>query len=214
MIRLMPCFAPDEIEARSFAIIDAEAPSPKPFEGDLWSIARRLVHTCADFDILHSLVLDDHACTTGIAALRRGCAIFTDTEMARHGMTSRRLSPLGCSVTSLLSLPGVPEQAKATGSTRSAASIGVAGDALEGSIVAIGNAPTALIALMEHLDTGGARPALVIGMPVGFVNAAESKELLYERHDIPRIVLRGRKGGSPLVAATVNALAVLATRQD
>ena len=195
MIRLMPCFAPDEIEARSFAIIDAEAPSPKPFEGDLWSIARRLVHTCADFDILHSLVLDDHACTTGIAALRRGCAIFTDTEMARHGMTSRRLSPLGCSVTSLLSLPGVP-------------------DALEGSIVAIGNAPTALIALMEHLDTGGARPALVIGMPVGFVNAAESKELLYERHDIPRIVLRGRKGGSPLVAATVNALAVLATRQD
>lgn len=208
--RLQPCFAPDAIEARSFAIIDAEAGEPKPFEGRLWHVARRLVHTCADFDILADLVLDETAVDAGVTAIRRGCRIFTDTEMARHGIPSRRLAPFGCIVESLISQDGVAERAKATGSTRSAAAIDMAGDRLGGAIVAVGNAPTALLALLDHLDRGGPAPALIVGMPVGFVNASESKEILFERTDPPRIILRGRKGGSTLVAATVNALAILA----
>jgi precorrin-8X/cobalt-precorrin-8 methylmutase len=208
--RLQPCFAPDEIEARSFAIIDAEAGDPKPFTGRLWHVARRLVHTCADFDILPDLVLDDAGVDAGIAAIRAGASIFTDTEMARCGMVARRFAPFGCTVESLISLPGVAERARSTGSTRSAAAVALAGERLGGAIVAIGNAPTAVLALLDHLDKGGPAPALVVGMPVGFVNAAESKELLLERCPVPHIALRGRKGGSTLAAATVNALAILA----
>lgn len=210
--RLQPYFTPDDIEARSFAIIDAEAGDPKPFAGPQWEIARRLVHTCADFDILPHLHFDKGAIEAGIAALRAGCTIYTDTEMARHGMPTRRLDALGAHAQCLLRLPHVAEHAKAHNTTRSRAAVALAGDRLAGCILAVGNAPTSLLALLDHLDAGGPAPALVIGMPVGFVNAAESKEMLLQWPGLTRIVLRGRKGGSPLAAATVNALAELALR--
>ncbi len=219
--RLQPAFTPDAIEARSFAIIDEEAGEPKPFAGRAWEIARRLVHTCADFDILPHLHLPDAAIEAGVAALVRGCAIYTDTEMARAGMPLRRLDPLGCTVACLHALPGTAERARERGTTRARAAMELAGDRLGGAIVAVGNAPTALLALLDHLGAGGPPPALVVAMPVGFVNAAESKELFLEQaaaltqygpQGLPCLALRGRKGGSPLAAATVNAMAEMALR--
>jgi precorrin-8X/cobalt-precorrin-8 methylmutase len=208
MIELCPCTEPGEIEARSFAIIDAEAPEPRPFSGTAWSVARRLIHTCGDMDILSRLVLPVAAVEAGMAALRRGAPVFTDTEMACRGVPKRRMEALGSTVLSLLALPGVHERARRERCTRSRAALLEAAPLLPGAIVAIGNAPTALLALLELLEQGLAAPALIIGMPVGFVNAAESKELLC-RSPYPHLCLRGRKGGSPLAAASVNALAEL-----
>ena len=207
---IQPFHSPEDIERRSFAIIDEEAGDPKPFSGPCWDVARRLVHTTADFSILKDLSIPLAAVQAGIAALRRGCTIYTDTEMVRSGIPTRRLDPLGATARCLLSLPGAADRARDRGITRSRAAVELAGESLAGSILAVGNAPTTLLALLEHLDAGGEAPFLVIGMPVGFVNAAESKALLLARPQIPAIILSGRRGGSPLAAATVNALAVLA----
>ena len=214
---LLPVFEPAAIEAESFAIIDREAAQAgltRLFHGRAWKLARRLVHTTADFDILSHLHLPDAAIEAGIAALRARAAIFTDTEMARCGMTRRHLDPLGVRVRCLLDLPGVAERAAQTGGTRSRAAIELAGTELSGAVVAIGNAPTALLALLEQLEAGLAPPALVIAMPVGFVNAAESKDLFLKycaAHSAPPcLALTGRKGGSTLAAAAVNALAGMA----
>lgn len=216
---LLPIDAPEAIEAASFAIIDREAGENHPFNGRAWTIARRLVHTTADFDILPHLSIEDAAIDAGIAALRAGAALFTDTEMARCGMTPRHLEPFGITPRCLLTLPGVAERAAQHGGTRSRAAVKVAGEQLGGAIVAIGNAPTALLALMDHLQAGLPAPRLVVAMPVGFVNAAESKELFArlcaqrQVQGLPApacITLFGRKGGSTLAAATVNALAGLA----
>lgn len=212
MNRLRPEKDPASIERRSFAIIDEEIGDPKPFSGRCWEVARRLVHTTADFSILKNLVIDDAAVNAGIAALRAGRPVFTDTRMALSGIPERRLQPLGVTASCLLALPGVAARAKDMGITQSRAAVELAGDQLEGSILAVGNAPTTLIALIQHLHNGGKAPALVVGMPVGFVNAAESKELLLEETGFARIVIRGRRGGSPLAAATVNALAEMALR--
>lgn len=201
---------PQGIEDRSFAIIDAEAPEPRPYSGRLWHIARRMAHTVGDVDIVHQAVLTEAAVDAGLAALRRGCTIYTDTEMARCGMVARRLEPLGVNSRCLLAEPGVAELAAAQGCTRSRAGILTATQHLAGNIIAIGNAPTALLALLEALDAGAAPPALIIGLPVGFVNAAESKELLC-RSPYTHLSLRGRKGGSPLAAAVINALAIMAS---
>jgi precorrin-8X/cobalt-precorrin-8 methylmutase len=209
MIELYPCAEPWEIEARSFARIDAEVPAPRPFVGAAWSVARRLIHTCGDMEILPLLVLPDASVEAGIAALRRGAPVFTDTEMARCGIPERRMNALGTRVRPLLCLPGVNEHAIREKCTRSRAALLEAAHLLPGAIVAIGNAPTALLALLEMLEHGLGAPALIIGMPVGFVNAAESKELLCQS-PCPHLCLRGRKGGSPLAAACVNALAELA----
>lgn len=202
---------PGDIEARSFAIIDAEAGENKVFDGIAWELARRLVHTSGDLSLLHDLYLPEEALLAGVAAFRSGARVFTDTEMARAGMPARRLTPLGVEVSCILSLPGVSQTATQRGITRARAGIEAAAPMLGGAVVAIGNAPTALLALLDHIDAGGAPPALVIGMPVGFVNAAESKELLVSRSDIPSLAIRGRRGGSPLAAAAVNALAIIAS---
>ena len=202
---LDPSVTPESIEARSFAIIDAEAGDPKPFSGKAWSVARRLVHTAGDISLLKELWLPEEAVEAGVAALRRGAPVFTDTEMVRVGIPMRRLAPLGSSVSCFLA---APEEAVRRGVTRARAGMENLGERLNGAVVAIGNAPTALLALLEALPH--VRPALVIGMPVGFVNAAESKELLLLRMDTPALSIRGRRGGSPLAAATVNALAALA----
>lgn len=210
-----------EIETRSFAVIDAEVSEPRPFQGAQWEVARRLVHTSADFQLLELLRFHPRALDAGVEALRRGATIVTDTEMARMGIPERRLAPLGARAVCLLNAPETAALAARLGLTRTAAAVDLAvegrseqlPEGLGDCIVAIGNAPTALLRLLHWLREGASPPALIVGMPVGFVNAAESKQCLLEQQEIPFITIRGRKGGSPLAAATCNALAELALRQ-
>lgn len=210
---LEPAATPEAIEARSFAIIDAELPEPRPFAGPLWEVARRCIHALGDTAILPDLRLDAAALERGVAALRAGRPVFTDTRMAAAGLPARRMDPLGVEVTPLMALSGVAGQARARGVTRAAAGIRMISDRLAGAIMVIGNAPTALLALLEALEgrTPATGPALIVGMPVGFVNAAQSKELLAQS-PWPHFTLLGRKGGSAAAAACVNALAELALR--
>ena len=210
-MRLDPACLPDEIERRSFEIIDAEiSPGRRP-PGRLWDVARRCVHACGDTGILEDLLLEEAGLERGVAALKKGCAIFTDTRMLAAGLVERRMGRLGASPLPLMGIPGVEEKARAWGCTRSKAGIRMIADKLAGAIVAIGNAPTALLGLLGELQGIDASlgPALIVGMPVGFVNAAQSKELLCQS-PWPKFVLRGRKGGSAIAAAAVNALAELA----
>ncbi|MDR2489048.1 MAG: precorrin-8X methylmutase [Desulfovibrio sp.] len=204
---------PDAIEARSFAVIESEAREMHTFTGNAWFIARRLVHSAGDLSLLRELHLPDSAIDAGLVALRRSAEIFTDTEMARAGINSRRLEQLNVTASCILSRPGLDEEAKQRGVTRSRAGMESLGDRLDGAVVAVGNAPTALLALLDHLDAGGARPALIIAMAVGFVNAVEAKELLLSLPEIPCLAVRGRRGGSPLAAAAVNALTFMALEQ-
>ncbi len=211
MLKLDPSTKPQDIETRSFAIIDAEIPQPRLYDGNLWSIARRMIHTTGDVNIINDIVLHEDAVNAGIDAMRRGCTIFTDTEMARCGMVARRLDPFNVVTKCILNNKDAEKLAKEQGCTRARAGILHVANELHGNIIAIGNAPTALLALLEILKNGAAAPALIIGMPVGFVNAAESKELLIQS-PYSHLSLRGRKGGSPLVASVVNALAILAAK--
>jgi len=201
--------APEEIEAESFRIIDSEVPEPRPFAGEQWQIVRRMIHTTADFEMLELVRFHADAVRSGLAAMKKGATIVTDTEMARCGMPLRRLSPLGCSVHCLMNDERVIARAKNEKITRAKAAVDIAVAELNAEIYVVGNAPTALIRLVEHLDSGAVSPALVVGMPVGFVNAAESKALLMSRN-VPYITIEGRKGGSALAASVINALAVLA----
>lgn len=212
---LDPATMPDAIEARSFAIIDAELPEPRPFAGPLWEVARRCIHALGDTTILPDLRLDDTALAHGVAALRAGRPVFTDTRMAAAGLPDRRMDRLGVEVVPLMGLSGVTEQAAEQGVTRAAAGIRMIAERLAGAIVVIGNAPTALLALLTELENRApaAGPALIVGMPVGFVNAAQSKELL-ARSPWSHFTLLGRKGGSAAAAACVNALAELALRDQ
>lgn len=200
---------PEEIEAESFRIIDSEVPEPRLYDGGKWEIVRRMIHTTADFEMIDLIRFHDDALESAIAALKNGATIVTDTEMAKRGIPVRRLEPLGCQVCCLINDGRVAKRAKNEGITRAKAAVDVAVNELKPEIYVVGNAPTALIRLVEHFDNGSISPSLVIGMPVGFVNAAESKELLMSR-DVPYIAVKGRKGGSALAASVVNALAILA----
>lgn len=215
----LPTYAPQQIESLSMQIIDREVPEPRPFHAEQWEVARRLVHTTADFDILNHLYFEGTAIEAGVAALLGGCTIFTDTEMACCGIPLRRLNPLGCKRVCLLARPGAEQEiaqaASQENATRSQVAMQLAAPLLSGNIVAIGNAPTALLKLIELIKAGAALPALVVAMPVGFVNAAESKDLLLAAcPHVPAVVIKGRKGGSPLAAATINALAEIALRRQ
>ena len=214
-ISLDAAHSPEHIEARSFAIIDAEIPEPRPFTGRLWQVARRCVHTLGDTDIVADLRLDDVALENGLAALRGGCTVFTDTRMAADGMPTRRLTPLGVTATPLMALPGIEASARAQGITRARAAMLEIATQWSGCIMVIGNAPTALLTLLDLVAQGTPPPALVVGMPVGFVSAAQSKALLHQS-TIPHFTLLGRKGGSAVAAACVNAMAdmVLAERRS
>ena len=209
MPKIAPITAPDAIEARSLAIIDSEVPEPRPFSGPQWDIVRRLIHTTADFELLKLVRFSPGAVQAGLSALDAGATVITDTEMARSAIPLRRMEPLGCSVRCLLNDPDVVATAKASGGTRAAEAVDAALKLPGPLIFAIGNAPTALLRLLKRLDEGAPAPALVIGMPVGFVNAAESKALLMTHGDVPWIAISGRKGGSALAGATVNALAIV-----
>lgn len=202
---------PEAIEAESFRIIDSEVPEPRPFEGVQWEIVRRMIHTTADFEMLDIVRFGPDAVESGLAALRSGCVIVTDTEMARRGIPVRRMEPLGCEVRCLMNDARVAEMARNHGTTRAFAAVDVAVRDMAPAVWVVGNAPTALMRLVEHIRQNRVRPCLVVGMPVGFVNAAESKELLMQL-DIPFVSIKGRKGGSPLAACVINALADVVLR--
>lgn len=174
---------------------------------DLHEVALRIVHACARPEIAADIAASDGAAAAGVAALRRGAAIVVDSRMTGAGIT-RAFLPMSVGVVCILDDSSVVARAKADGTTRSAAGIDAHADRLGGSIVAIGNAPTALFRLLEVVRAEPrARPALVLGFPVGFVGAAESKDALIAS-DLPFIALRGAFGGSALAAAAVNALAL------
>jgi precorrin-8X/cobalt-precorrin-8 methylmutase len=198
---------PEDIERASMALIEAEAGTPLPFAGHEWSVVRRLIHTSADFEMLALTRFHPRAVESGLSALALGATIVTDTHMARVGMPDRRMGPLGCRVICHMTDPWVADRARQDGTTRARAAMDLAAGLPGPLIFAIGNAPTALLRLIQLLDQGAAAPALVVGMPVGFVNAAESKDLLMAQDRVPWISIAGRKGGSALAAATLNALA-------
>lgn len=206
---LDPASRPEEIEARSFALIEAEVPEPRPFAGELWQVARRCVHTLGDTSVLADLRLSRKAAEAGIASLERGGLVYADTRMVAAGLPPRRLRPLGVNVVALPELPGLEGVAARRGVTRARAAVEAVAGELGGGIVVIGNAPTALLALLEVLKAGAPPPALIVGMPVGFVNAAQSKEMLAQS-PWPHFTLLGRRGGSAVAAACVNALAEIA----
>ncbi len=174
-------------------------------------VIKRAIHTTADFDYADNLVFSSHAVTLGIQALKQGCDIVTDTQMAKAGINKTILARLGGQVHCFMSDEDVAREAKARGITRAAVSMERAANLPKPCIFAIGNAPTALIQLHDLIAAGKLAPALVIGVPVGFVNVVESKEMILPL-EIPYIVARGRKGGSNVAAAICNALLYQITR--
>jgi len=203
----------EDIEAESLRIIESEVPEPRPYAGGEWLVVRRMIHTTADFELLDLVRFHPEAVEAGRSALAGGCTLVTDTEMARVGIPDRRMDALSCSVRCLMRDPEVLALSQAQGTTRARAAVDFAVERIDAprgpAIWVVGNAPTALLRLLEHVEAGRAEPALIIGMPVGFVNAAESKALLMAQTKIPYIAIQGRKGGSALAASAVNALAEL-----
>lgn len=204
--------APAEIEARSMELITREL-GDRTFPAEQLPVIRRVIHTTADFEYADNLVFSPGAVERGIAAIKGGCTIVTDTQMAWSGVNKRVLEKFGGKALCFMSDPGVAAEAKERGITRAAVSMERAA-ALEGPVVlALGNAPTALIRACELIDGGALSPDLIIGVPVGFVNVVESKELLLGM-DVPYIVARGRKGGSNVAAAICNALLYQASNNE
>lgn len=196
---------PGEIEKKSFEIIREEMGQVQvdPLE---MPVLMRAIHTSADFDYLENLKFSPGAVAGAMEAIKRGATIVTDTNMAKAGINKARLGELGGQVLCFMADEDVAERAKAAGTTRAVASMDKAAQ-LEGPVIfAIGNAPTALVRLLELAKEGKIRPELIIGAPVGFVNVVESKELLLQQKKIPYIVARGRKGGSNIAAAICNAM--------
>ena len=201
---------PMEIEKRSFEII-TELLGDRKLDPENEPVIKRVIHTTADFEYADNLVFSPGAVAKGIEALRAGCHIVTDTSMAMSGINKTILGKLGGQVHCFIADPDVAEEAKARGITRSAVSMEKAAKLDRPCIFAVGNAPTALIALHELMEAGTVKPALIIGVPVGFVNVVESKELILQ-DDVPFIVARGRKGGSNVAAAICNAMLYQITR--
>lgn len=195
---------PMDIERRSFEII-TELLGERKFLPEEEPVIKRAIHTTADFDYADNLVFSKDAVKTGIEALRNGCDIVTDTQMARAGINKTILGKLGGTVHCFMSDEAVAKEAKERGITRAVVSMEHAANLKKPCIFAIGNAPTALIALKELSDAKKIEPVLIIGVPVGFVNVVESKELIISS-SLPYIVARGRKGGSNVAAAICNAL--------
>lgn len=197
--------AGDEIYRRSFAIIRAEA-DLAPWSGAAERVVVRMIHASGMTDLPKDVAMSDDFAAAGEAALKAGAAILCDSKMVANGITRARL-PADNEVVCTLDDPRVPALAKELGTTRTAAAMALWQDRLAGSLVVVGNAPTALFRLLEMLDDGAAKPAAVIGIPVGFVGAAESKDALAADGRVPYLVVRGRRGGSAMAAAAVNALA-------
>lgn len=196
---------PDAIYEQSFSSIEAEAdlslipPAARP-------IAVRVIHACGMTEVARNLIFSPDFVSEAQAALTRGCKIFVDAEMVRHGIM-QRLLPDRERIICTLNDPAIKNLSRELVTTRSAAAVELWKPELAGSIVVIGNAPTALFHLLDMIDAGGPKPAAIVGFPVGFVGAAESKDLLITRaRGIPFAALRGRQGGSAMAAAVINAL--------
>ena len=201
---------PTDIEKRSMEIIAEELGEVKLDEEKL-SIIKRVIHTSADFDYVRTLHFSEDAVQKALEALKNGATIVTDTNLARAGINKAGMDKLGCKAVCYMSDADVASQAKIDGSTRAAACMEKA-CLIEGPvIIAIGNAPTALVRLDELIKAGKIKPELIIGVPVGFVNVVEAKELIMQA-GVPYIVARGRKGGSNVAAAICNALIYKLTR--
>jgi len=198
----------NEIYRKSFATIRAEA-NLAILPQDLEVVAVRLIHSCGMTDIVHDLAYSEDVVKIGRAALKNGAKILCDAQMVANGVTRKRL-PANNAVICTLNEPEVPKLAMQIGNTRSAAALELWRSHIEGSVVAIGNAPTALFRLLELLDEGLPKPAVILGFPVGFVGAIESKAALAENnHGIPFLTIHGRRGGSAMCAAALNALAMM-----
>ena len=193
------------IYARSFAMIRAEA-DLRAFDPAEEPVAVRIIHACGMVEAAADIRFTPGSVAAGKRALRAGAPVFCDARMVADGVTRRRL-PAGNDVVCTLNDARVPAMAAELGTTRTAAAVELWRDRLAGAVVAIGNAPTALFHLLEMIAAGGPVPAAVVGMPVGFVGAMESKEALLDFGRVPALVVRGRKGGSAMAAAAVNALA-------
>ena len=200
---------PADIERTSISIITRELDelglTPPP---ETAAVVKRVIHTTADFDYAKNLRFTPGAVQAAVRALQRGAVIVTDTNMALAGISRPGLAKLGCEAVCYMADPAVAEAAKQAGTTRAVAAMHRAAREHPGAILAVGNAPTALLTIAEELEAG-LRPALVIGVPVGFVNVVESKETLFaicEQHGVPVIAAMGRKGGSNVAAAICNAL--------
>jgi precorrin-8X/cobalt-precorrin-8 methylmutase len=199
------------IEEGSFAIVDAEA-GDHGFPPDQWQVVRRVIHATADFEFTSLMRFHPGAIRAGVEALKGGCPILVDVKMIDVGLNADRLAAYGCRTHCFISDEDVIRVAKETQETRAAIAMRKAMQAglLDGALVAIGNAPTALLEIARLAADAKARPALVVGVPVGFVSAAESKEAIAAL-DVPWIVARGRKGGSTIAVAIVHALLALST---
>jgi len=200
---------PGEIERRSFEIIEREL--GQALDPALAPIIKRVIHATADFDYAHSLYFSPDAVQAGLAALQAGAGIVTDTNMAKAGINRAALARLGCRACCFMAEQEIAERAGREGTTRAAVAMDKAASLAGPVIFAIGNAPTALLRLYELRQAGRIAPALIIAAPVGFVNVAQAKELIMGV-DTPRIVAQGRKGGSAVAAAIVNALLYLLVR--
>jgi precorrin isomerase len=199
----------EQIESESFRIIESEFKNPR-FTGSEWKVARRLIHTCADFSISDNLVFRNNPIQAGLNAVSNGAPIYCDSNMIKSGISVQKLKMFNPSysrdsIQCYISDNDVAEDAKRNGTTRALASLKKAEAILEGSIVLIGNAPLALAGIARLYFEKSIRPALIIGMPVGFVNVVESKILL-SKTDIPHITIEGRRGGSTLAVATLHAI--------
>ncbi len=203
---------PGEIEARSFEIIDGLIPT-SGYSADELQIVKRVVHTTGDPGIIEHLRIHPRAISAALAAVRSGSMLYTDVKMAAAGVNRRLASRFGCGVTCLIEGPEVAEEAQRMSVTRAAAGVRLVSGQLGGTVIAIGNAPTALFALLDLVDSGVARPALTIGVPVGFVGASESKAEL-ARRDLPYITIEGTRGGSTTAVAILNALLIIASRSS
>jgi precorrin-8X/cobalt-precorrin-8 methylmutase len=194
-----------EIYQNSFAIIRAETNLAR-FRGNEEKVVVRIVHACGMVDIADDIVMSKTFAASASEALMRGAPVLCDAKMVAHGITRSRL-PRNNEIICTLDDPTVPDLAAAHGNTRSAAALELWRPHLAGAVVAIGNAPTALFRLLEMFDEGAPLPAAIIGVPVGFVGAAESKEALAAQARVPFLVVRGRRGGSAMAVAAINALA-------
>ncbi|WP_224983546.1 precorrin-8X methylmutase [Geomonas agri] len=204
---------PEEIEAESFRIIEEEL-GPHNWNAQQWPLVRRAIHTSADFDYARSMVITERAVTDGIEALRAGMGVVTDTTMIISGMNKERLSRFGAQLSCFVADPQVAREAKEQGVTRSILAMRKAARDTANGIFVIGNAPTALFELIRLIREEGVRPRLIVALPVGFVGAAESKdalrELAREYPELQFVTNIGRKGGSNVAAAVMNAILIQA----
>jgi len=207
--------AGQQIEHNSFAIVDKEA-GPHNYTEAQWQIVRRMIHATADFEFNGLARFHEKAVEAGLAAILNGAPIVADVEMICVGLSKPRLSHFGVSTHHFIADEDVIAQAKAENTTRAVQAMRKAHQKglLDGSIVAIGNAPTALLEVIRLIKDQGVKPALIVGMPVGFVSAAESKAELEQLEDIPWMITHGRKGGSTLVVSAIHAALALAEAQN